>query len=53
MAFAGALAAVQMSMVNQQKRTCPICRRTVSDREDHRTDPSGQKTHTDCEENTL
>ncbi len=53
MAFAGALAAVRMSMVNQQKRTCPICRRNVLAREDHRTDPSGQKTHTDCKENAL
>jgi hypothetical protein len=53
MAFAGALAAVQMSMVNQQKRTCPVCRRTVTDRELHSTDPSGQRTHTDCEENKL
>lgn len=52
MAFAGALAAVQMSIVNQQKRTCPVCRRTISDREPHRTDPSGQMTHTDCENNT-
>jgi hypothetical protein len=50
-AFAGALAAVQMSMVNQQKRTCPVCRREVVDREPHRKDPSGQMTHTDCEKN--
>jgi hypothetical protein len=51
MAFAGALAAVQMSIVNPQKRTCPVCRRTVSDREPHRTEASGQLIHTDCEEN--
>ena len=50
MAFAGALAAVRMSIVNQAKRTCPVCRRNVSDREFHRTEPSGQMIHSDCEE---
>lgn len=46
MSLAGALAAVQMSMVNQQKRACPVRRSKVSDRAAYNTDPSGQKTPT-------
>lgn len=48
MAFAGAIAAVNMAIVNQQKRTCPVCRQPVSDRDDYTEDPSGQRTHTAC-----
>jgi hypothetical protein len=39
-----------MSIVNQQKRTCLFCRREVGG-EPHKTSPSGQLTHTECEEN--
>jgi hypothetical protein len=48
MAFAGALAAVNMAIVNSQKRTCPICGQQVSDRDDHAQTASGQRTHTRC-----
>ncbi|WP_345044478.1 hypothetical protein [Arthrobacter methylotrophus] len=44
MAFDGALAAVQMSVINQHHGTCLSCRREAS--------TSRQLTHTQCEENT-
>jgi hypothetical protein len=48
MAFAGALAAVNMAIVNAQKRTCPVCGQQVSDRDDYTESASGQRTHADC-----
>lgn len=48
MAFAGALAAVNMAIINQQKRTCPVCRQPVSDRDDYAETSSGQRTHSGC-----
>jgi hypothetical protein len=48
MAFMGAIAAVNMAIVNQGKRTCPACKQPVPDRDDYTESVSGQRTHTGC-----